>query len=374
MSKVIDNIKNRLNELDMTQTDLAFASGLAFATVNRILNGKQVLSEKNLSKISSSLCTTPQELSNEESACLNVNGYLQIGNEITHITSFQSLKKWIKEHEDIINELPKKAKSIKSLENKNKKSIKAAPITLSNIDFYSNKEIDASQYETWSFRKSEDVREGIQTTLGNMSIGFNFEVMGHLFTNSEALYICGLFSNNTQKCRFIQKKLIDAKSGYDAKKVVRRQYEEEYGRKDWNSFNVDYMKWVVWQKIKENQQFKKLLLSIPKDAYIIENSTLQKGETSTFWGMKNKELEDARTIIEKYVAFDNATEKKGKVKELQMIERNKINNMGIWTGINMMGTILKYLQLCLINGIEPVIDRKLLNSKEIYLFGEKIKF
>ena len=39
-----------------------------------------------------------------------------------------------------------------------------------------------------------------------------------------------------------------------------------------------------------------------------------------------------------------------------------------------MGKILKYLQLCLIDGVEPNINYDLLRSKEIYLFGELLKF
>lgn len=375
MNIIIGNIKARMRELRLTQNDLATSTGLAFGTINRILNEKQKLSDNNLCKIAEAIDMTVEELSNpEDSLNNNVQGYLQFGSEIVHITSYAQLKKWIKDHEELINALPKQAKSILSTERKNAKSLVLEDINIDKQYFYQNKEIDASKVETWSFRKTDDVRDDISISLGNMSKGYDFEVYGHTFSNSEALYICGMFSDNIPKHIFIQEKLLKAKSGYDAKKVVRRQYEEDYGRKDWNEFNVEWMKWVVWQKIQSNIAFKELLLSIPEHSYIIENSTHQKGSTAIFWGMMNKQLEDARAVVEKYVAYNNPLVKKNELVQLQTVERNKINHIGTWIGVNMMGTILKHFQLCLIHNEEPVIDYDLLNSKDIYLFEQKIIF
>lgn len=39
-----------------------------------------------------------------------------------------------------------------------------------------------------------------------------------------------------------------------------------------------------------------------------------------------------------------------------------------------MGKILKWLQLCLLDGVEPNINYDLLRSKQIYLFGELLAF
>ena len=130
------------------------------------------------------------------------------------------------------------------------------------------------------------------------------------------------------------------------------------------------MKWCVWQKIQGNEVFRNVLLSIPKHAYIIENSTHQKGQTSTFWGMKNLELEEKRGILERCTEYENPTMKSKDLKEQLMKASNKLNHIGIWQGVNCMGKILKYLQLCLIEEAQPKIDYELLRSKNIYLFGE----
>ena len=44
-------------------------------------------------------------------------------------------------------------------------------------------------------------------------------------------------------------------------------------------------------------------------------------------------------------------------------ERNKINDIGIWSGVNCMGKILTICKWCLDNNTEPPIDYDLLNSK-----------
>ena len=184
----------------------------------------------------------------------------------------------------------------------------------------------------------------------------------------------GLFSNDTAKHKEIQEKLIAAKSGYDAKKVVRQKYEDSFARDDWQSFNVEWMKWVVWQKVKGNDDFRQLLASIPRNAHIIENSTQQKGATALFWGMANKDLEDKRSIIEECAAYKNPNLSNKELKRVQMEERNKINHLGEWQGVNFMGKILKYLQLCILDDVEPNINYDLFREKQIYLFGELLAF
>lgn len=373
----IDIIKQHIIESGITQSELAKLSGLSFGTINRVLNGKQELHPNTLKKIADALDISMYDLEEGRGLSFNysVQGYLQYANEITHITSFEQLKKWVSKYEPLVNALPKQAKDINSAENRNAKKVAKATnlIDKTAIDFYREEIIDASSVETWSFRKAEDKRDGFDIDLGNMCTSYPFECSGHTFTNSEALYICGLFSNNTDRHNKIQKKLIEAKSGYDAKKSVRKNYEDE-GREDWETFNVDWMKWCVWKKIKGSDDFKQTLLSIPRNAYIIENSTHQKGKTALFWGMSNKELEKKRDVLEKCTVYENPTKKKKDLEVKVMEERNKINHIGTWQGVNCMGKILKYLQLCLLDNIEPSINYDLLRSKEIYLFGELLTF
>ena len=378
VTALIENIKRQMAELGLTQKELAYRSGITVETLSRVLNGKQKLTPNTLHKLSEGLGVPIADLDEERSWSFNyaVQGYLQFANEITHITSFQQLKNWVKKYEPLINDLPQQAKSIQSEERRNARKVANATnsIDMASIDFYHEETIDAGSVETWSFRKAEDERDGVDIDLGNMCITYPFEVGGRLFTNSEALYICGLFSNDTAKHREIQEKLIAAKSGYDAKKVVRQKYEDSFSRDDWQSFNVEYMKWCVWQKIKGNNDFRQLLLSIPRNAYIIENSTQQKGATALFWGMANKDLEEKRSIIEECAAYKHPTLSKKELTRLQMEERNKVNHIGMWQGVNCMGKILKYLQLCLLDNVEPKINYDLLRSKRIYLLGELLTF
>lgn len=378
MDVSVENIKRQMAEQGLTQKELAFKSGITVETLSRVLNGKQRLTPNTLHKIAEGLNIPIADIDEERSWSFNyaVQGYLQFADEITHITSFQQLVKWVKKHEPLVNDLPQQAKSILSEERRKARIVAKATnaIDIASIDFFREETINASSVETWSFRKAEDERDGMDNDLGNMCITYPFEACGRNFTNSEALYICGLFSNDTTKHKNIQEKLIDAKSGYDAKKVVRQKYEDSFARDDWQTFNVEYMKWCVWQKVKGNDDFRKLLVSIPRNAYIIENSTQQKGATALFWGMSNKELEDKRCIIEECAIYKNPTLSKKELNRVQMEERNKINHIGTWQGVNCMGKILKYLQLCLLDNVEPQINYDLLRSKQIYLFGNLLTF
>ncbi|MBQ8192038.1 MAG: helix-turn-helix domain-containing protein [Bacteroidaceae bacterium] len=375
--QIVERIKVVMEEMGLNQSQLAERSGLSFGTVNRILNGKQDLKPNTLQKIAEGLSVSVADLDDRDlSFNTIVQGYLQFGDEITHITSYKQLLAWIQKYEPLINHLPNQVKTIMKEEKKNaRKIVKTSnDIDLSSIDFYNEETYDATNVECWSFRKAEDEREGIGIDLGNMCVAYPFECNGRVFTNSEALYIAGMFSDNTPKCNLIQEELIKAKSGYDAKKSIRRKYEADYKREDWETFNVEYMKWCVWQKIKGNKAFQNVLLSIPRNAHIIENSTHQNGITATFWGAKNKELEEKRSIVEQWAMYENPKSKKKELQKILIEERNKINHVGIWQGINCMGKILKCLQLCLLDEAEPPINFQLLRKKKIYLFGELLTF
>ncbi len=377
METVIENLKRQMKEMGVTQTELASRSGVSLETVNRILNGKSKLKPNTLQKLSNGLGVPIADLDNERIGTLNhiVQGYLEFAGEITHITSYRQLVNWVKKIDSIVNDLPRQTRDIMKEEKRNSaKAAKSADIDINSINFFKDDTIDASAVETWSFRKADDVRDGVDIDLGNMCINYPFNFNGHLFTNSEALYICGLFSKNTPKHQEIQQKLIEAKNGYEAKKRIRTKYEDSFGRDDWKSFNVEWMKWVVWQKIKCNDDFKRVLMSIPRNAYIIENSTHQKGATASFWGAKNTLLEEKRGTIEQQIQYQNPHIKKKELNKKIMKARNQLNHIGTWVGINCMGKILKYLQLCILDSIEPSIDYDMLRLKQIYLFGKLMTF
>ena len=234
-------------------------------------------------------------------------------------------------------------------------------IVLDRIDRY-----DCSKQNVWAFRKSADERDGIRIALGNMCGGFDFSLGGLHFFGSEQAYICGLFSDGSPEHAAIQRELIAETNGYAAKKRIRRKYES-LGRPDWESFNIEWMKYVVWNKVKWNSEFRRLLLSIPPDAHIVENSTFQRSATAAIWGAKNRELKAARDR-----AVKEESERLGrklKARE-EMLLRNSINGIGVFEGKNLTGKILKLCQLALLEGSEPDIDYGLLRSKKIHL-GER---
>ncbi len=374
MNYKIEKIRKIMSDNSLTQTKLAELSGLSYETINRVLNNKQELKPNTLEKIANALDMSLIDFEDEEIQLGQVHGYLNFCGEVCEIKSFKSLKKWFLKHQHLIESLPKQAKAILQEEKRNASKIKGTDIDKNSIDFFKTEVYDATKVETLPFRRVKDVAYDMSIDLGNMGINFPFEYEGKTFTNSEALYICGLFSNNTPKHNEIQQKLLMAKSGYDAKKQIRSRYEEVFGRKSWNSFNVEWMKWVIWIKVNANKNFKELLLTIPRNTHIIENSTHQNGGTSSFWGCKNDDLEEKRDVVEKWFHYDNytLTTKELESKEIQI--RNSINHIGKWIGCNCMGKILKYIQLCLLENVEPKIDYELLRSKNIYLFGELLSF
>lgn len=340
---------------------------------------------RTLEKIAKGLETTVWELTDDSvnvSILTNqVNGYLEFNGKITKITSLNGLKKWLEIHEEIIVNTPKRYNTIIKQNEKNKKNVEKSTkkYDFSSIDFYKNETIDCSKYHVWSFRKAEDEAdidgEMFLNNLGNMCKGYPFVLDGENFSNSESAYICGMFSNDTDEHQSIQRELQNETNGYSAKKAIRRKYEDKK-RPDWEEYNVEWMKYVVWTKVNGNADFKELLLKIPSDAIILENSSFQNkaSVTSTFWGAKNEELKECVKVVENYIEYNNPQAKSKDVERLKMEERNKIKYIGSYVGTNCMGKILKMCQLALLNNTEPPINYDLLRSKQIYLFGKLLTF
>lgn len=381
----VEKIKKLMSEMKITQTELAERTGLKQPNINRILSGKQSMQPSTLEKIAKGLEVTIWELSDDSISVsvLNnqVNGYLEFNGEIKRITSLSDIKGWLKKYEPIIESIPQEYKSITSKNRKNQKKVETSTekYDFSTIDLFLSETIDCSKYHVWSFRKAEDETEldgeTLQNNLGNMCIGYPFIMDGENFLNSESAYICGMFSNDTEEHKSIQKKLQNEASGYSAKKAIRRKYEDKK-RPDWEEYNVEWMKYVVWTKVNGNPDFKGLLMKIPIDAIILENVSFQNKSavTSTFWGARNEELKKCVDIIERYVEYNNPNVKSKELARLKMEERNKIKYVGSYVGTNCMGKILKMCQLALLNGTEPSIDYDLLRSKQIYLLGKLLTF
>lgn len=166
-------------------------------------------------------------------------------------------------------------------------------ITLDNKETY-----DASRHNVYAFRHGTDALEGVTLGLGNMMSVYPFEIGSIRFHSSESAYIMGLFSNDTKEHHAIQQQLIDQKNGYLAKKDIRLK-NEHLGREDWETFNIQWMLYVVWCKVVGNGSFRNLLLSLPHDAVIIEDSTYQKGSKRLVWGLKIKSITVCKRSIER---------------------------------------------------------------------------
>ena len=240
-------------------------------------------------------------------------------------------------------------------------------IVLDRVETY-----DASVLNCYAFRRGTDMVDGLSLALGNMVSGFPFDLEGIKFQNSECAYIAGMFSDDCEKHEKLQRELVEETNGFMAKKRIRRK-NEDLKRKDWEEFNIMWMMYVVWNKVKGNNEFKKILMALPDDAVIIEDSTFQAGRTATVWGTKNKELRRQLNEYKKELKSKWFSKKKIKDKcdEKRLVELRK---SGVFEGKNFMGKILMLCREALKNGNVPPIDFDLLKSKNIYLLGTKIEF
>lgn len=376
-----------MDEAHMSQRELAQRSRIAHETISKILNGKYPLSHKLLVKIADGMNIPLCELMDGETVpiTVGVQGYIEYDDEIIKIKSFRQLQKLVQQIEYETSILPKEVKEIKTLNEQNRKLIKKST-SEKDYEFIINdfeliQTHDATKMDCWAFKTASDTKDGIVLDLGNQCSGYPFEMNGHVFFTSESAYLCGQFSNNTEEHKRIQYQLMSEKNGYTAKKRVKNANKETI-RADWDSFRVDWMLYVIWMKC-QNKDFAEKLKSLPPSAVIIENSTTVHEGTSSIWGCKNVELEEARKKVERYTYLQYMKKvRSGKIKmnsqELDALiqsERDKIQYIGTYSdGKNYMGKILKRCQLALLDNTEPSIDYELLRTKQIYLFGELLRF
>ena len=296
----------------------------------------------------------------KEKIAPNVVGYLEYNGEIVKIKDLKELKKFVERVDT----------NMALMNIKQVKLPKQRPITLADIDLSKKEEYDASQVQIKSFRHGYDIVDDAAYPLGNMCPGFPFELNGVPFFSSEAAYIAGIYSNDTPEHKRLQRKLVEIDDGYKAKKEYRNKRYDDIMRKDWEEYNVEWMKYVVWQKCQGNKDFADLLKKTPDETMIVENSTGMNAPTAGFWGCTNQELEDIRNAKEELYKRKYPKAKK----EDLIIERNKWHNFGVWSGTNEMGKILKMCSLCLKHNLEMPIDYEILNAKHIHLLGQELHF
>ncbi len=227
----------------------------------------------------------------------------------------------------------------------------------------------ASELPVWCFKKVTDIVEGIEMRLSNMAGGYPFEFAGVNWPSSEQLYLCGEFADEA-----IQQELLSVTSGYAAKRFIKAKYKKQV-REDFPTFRLQWMLFVVWQKCVGNADFRAKLLYIPEGVTLVEETTLDTGGTATIWGCKNPQLIAYRKeLTDRIKRWSGATLTK-KALDLRInIETNAVRNVGTFIGQNNIGKILMICRRCLIEGIEPPIDRSLLNSANITIFGNRLTF
>lgn len=240
-------------------------------------------------------------------------------------------------------------------------------IILDRVEHY-----DASQQDCYAFRRGTDVREGKSLALGNMVNGFPFTLHGVEFANSECAYICGAFSDGSEAHTNLQRELAQCFNGYLAKKAIRRPHDNEK-RADWEAFNIQWMLYVVWHKVLCNSDFQKVLLAIPEDAVIIEDSTFQNGPTATVWGTRNKTLKSNLLTIKKSLVAEGNSKAEIQ-RRLDSYRLEDGSKEGVFEGKNLMGKILMLCARALRNGVVPPIDFELLRAANINLFGKVLDF
>lgn len=231
---------------------------------------------------------------------------------------------------------------------------------------------DASKLNCYAFRRGTDSVEGHTLAVGNMVSGFPFSVEGMTFQNSECAYIAGMFSEDTNLHLELQEALQVETNGFMAKKKIRR-FNEDKKRADWKEFNVQWMLFCVWCKVVSNTDFRNMLLAIPSDAVIIEDSTFQNGATAAIWGTKNSDQRRLATEYKKQLEADGFC--KAAIKKACDEKRlGEWRKQGVFVGKNLMGKILMLCRNAVLHGTTPDIDLELLRSKRIYLFGKLLTF
>lgn len=240
-------------------------------------------------------------------------------------------------------------------------------IILDSVEAY-----DASKLNCYAFRRGTDTVDGHILAVGNMVSGFPFTVEGVTFQNSECAYIAGMFSSDIDNHLALQEALQAETNGFIAKKKIRR-FNEDKKRIDWEEFNVQWMLYCVWCKVVGNTDFRDMLLAIPSEAIIIEDSTFQNGATAAVWGTKNATQRRLVADYKKQLEADghNKAAIKRACDEKRLGEWRK---QGVFVGKNLMGKILMLCRDAVMRGTTPDINLELLRSKKIYLLGKLLPF
>ncbi len=222
MTNISENIKLLLSQQNITQRELSQKSGIAYETINKIVNGKYTPSTTLINKIASALDIDITDIMTPQKTEINadVQGYIEYGGEIVKVKSFKHLQKLVAQIEYETKTLPKEVREIRAINEQNRKAIKRAGASYTfDLNFDTIQSHDTTQVDCWAFKTSKDTKGGITLDLGNQCSGYPFTMNGHTFHTSESAYLCGQFSNNTAQCQEVQQRLHRETNGYTAKKI-----------------------------------------------------------------------------------------------------------------------------------------------------------
>lgn len=205
-------------------------------------------------------------------------------------------------------------------------------LTLNNDLLSRSESLSPADQNLLCYSSPKDICQGIEIgRLGNMAGGFHFDLLGAKWYGTEHLYLCGEWSTEGAQSLEIQEYIRKMCSGVYAKRCSKGKYKHLI-RPDFNTFRHQWMLWCVWQKCIHNQEFAKLLKSMPEDAIIVE-----------------------------------------------VVKRDPVwaaypDESGIIQGGNAMGKILTICRRHLLAGTTPDIDTDLLNQAGIYILGQRVDF
>lgn len=260
---------------------------------------------------------------------------------------------------------------------------KGKPLSWDDFSFRTVHEYDTSKVECWSFNRKDDVRDGINLKLGNMPNGYGVKILGIAFPNSEVPYQLAIFNNEKDSIK-LQEEIVDPQNGWIGRGLqMKRKYiygrdykrflrytEFEKGKEMWC---FEWMKWVVWEKVRQNEGFKNIFLRIPRNAVIIEQAQHRPLNKPSMWGAWNGELKREREILERFHEIEHGLRKVEDEVPPQSVPY-QVNNVGTWVGENSMGQILTMAKLALNEGINLPIDADMLNEARINWFGKVLQF
>jgi transcriptional regulator with XRE-family HTH domain/predicted NAD-dependent protein-ADP-ribosyltransferase YbiA (DUF1768 family) len=255
-----------------------------------------------------------------------------------------------------------------------------------DYDMSSPMNLNSEENLVFSFRKRDDIRtytdpnnntrKDYLLNFSNM-LKYKMTLLDVSFEDSECAYISGYYTNEGELHENIQSELSKySKGGYNAKGVFRKQINRYTNsiRQNFTGVNFEWMKLVIWAKVKTNEEFRNMLLEIPKNAYIIEDTSYHHGDTAEVWGCKNPVLKLARIIKRnqlRHLLRSKGVSNKSIAKGEKMID-NSINNIGHWIGKNATGKALMICKKALHNNTFPNIDLDILNNANIHWRGRRI--